>query len=120
MQKSANDIGNGKGMQLTMYAQVRLGCTIHIFIIGVDRSALKGCVESARRTENERRRMEADKTKCLAEEEEAGIMDIFIIGGRGKADGRQTKVVVVTSQRRRSAIPELRSNWFTLPPHNKY
>lgn len=55
MQKSANDIGNGKGMQLTMYAQVRLGCTIHIFIIGVDRSALKGCVESARRTENERR-----------------------------------------------------------------
>lgn len=64
--------------------------------------------------------MEADKTKCLAEEEEAGIMDIFIIRGRGKADGRQTKVVVVTSQRRRSAIPELRSNWSTLPPHNKY
>lgn len=60
--------------------------------------------------------MEADKTKCLAGEEEAGIMDIFIIGGRGKVDGRQTKVVVVTSQRRRSAIPELRSNWSTLPP----
>lgn len=53
MQKNTNDIGNGKGMQLTMYAQVRLGCTIHIFIIGVD--ALKGCVESARRTEDERR-----------------------------------------------------------------
>lgn len=53
MQKNANDIGNGKNMQLTMYAQVRLGCTIHIFIIGVD--ALKGCVESARRTEEGRR-----------------------------------------------------------------
>lgn len=84
MQKNANDIGNGKGMQLTMYAQVRLGCTIHIFIIGVD--ALKGCVESARRTEEGRR-----DDACLAEEEEVGIMDIFIIGGRGKADGRQTK-----------------------------
>lgn len=84
------------------------------------------CAERVRRIRKEdrkreeRRRMEADKTKCLAEEEEAGIMDIFIIGGRGKADGRQTKVVVVTSQRRRSAIPELRSNWSTLPPHNKY
>lgn len=55
MQKNANNIGNGRGMQLTMCAQVRLGCTIHIFIIGVDRSALKGCVESAKRTEDERR-----------------------------------------------------------------